>query len=104
MYGMPADFDSGIFVGRTLKIVCVTAYHFSLHFGEITGERRVFAANEARIGTGRNRSSGIPPGPYETVGADRQQCVRDQGRHADSAVFQWSGVHPLWSDSRTRVL
>lgn len=34
MYGLPADFDSRIFVGRTLELVCFAAYHFSLHFGD----------------------------------------------------------------------
>jgi hypothetical protein len=34
MYGLPADFDSRIFVGRTLEMVCFAAYQFGLHFGE----------------------------------------------------------------------
>lgn len=34
MYGLPTDFDSGIFVGRTLELVCFAAYQFNLHFGQ----------------------------------------------------------------------
>ena len=34
MYGLPADFDSGIFVGRTLEMVCFAVNLFGLHFGK----------------------------------------------------------------------
>lgn len=34
MYGLPADFDSRIFVGRDSEMVCFAAYQFNLHFGQ----------------------------------------------------------------------
>lgn len=37
MYGLPADFDSRIFVGRTLELVCFAAYHFNFHFDQDIG-------------------------------------------------------------------
>jgi hypothetical protein len=37
MYGLPADFDGRIFVGRTLELVCFAAYHFNLHFDQHIG-------------------------------------------------------------------
>ena len=37
MYGLPADFDSRIFVGRTLELVCFAAYQINLHFDQEIG-------------------------------------------------------------------
>jgi hypothetical protein len=33
MNGVPANFDSRSFIGRTLEMICFAAYRFNLHFG-----------------------------------------------------------------------
>lgn len=37
MYGLPANFDSRIFVGRTLEEIYFAAYHFVLQFDQHIG-------------------------------------------------------------------
>lgn len=34
MYGLPADFDSRIFIGRTLEVVCFLVNQINLHFDQ----------------------------------------------------------------------
>ena len=32
MYGLPHDFDTNVFLSRTLGLVCFAAFHITLHF------------------------------------------------------------------------
>jgi uncharacterized protein DUF6188 len=55
MYGLPKDFDGGVFVGRTLEMICFAQYRLYLHF-----ERGLTVSIESSFSTTPDRIIDVP--------------------------------------------